>query len=208
MRIRRVVVGPMETNCYVVSDGAGTALVVDPGAEAERVERALGEDDLAAILLTHSHGDHIGAVDALMRRHPDAALYSGAADAPAVSDPELNLSAAFLAPVAGPPPTVLLRGGERIAVGRLAVDVLATPGHTPGGVSYLIGGHLFSGDLLFAGDVGRVDLPGGDWETLLRSIRERVLALPDEVVVHPGHGPETTVGRERRANPYVLGELT
>lgn len=207
MKIRRLVVGPIETNCYVISDEHGVVVAIDPGAEPQRIEAALSGDALAAVLLTHAHGDHVGAVGPLMRAHPEAKLYCGAADAPAVCDPELNLSAALLMPVSGPKPDVLLKGGERLQIGKLTFQVIATPGHTAGGVSYLVGDHLFSGDLLFAGDVGRCDLPGGDCEALLESIRGRVLALSDGVVVHPGHGPETTVGRERTTNPYVLGEL-
>jgi glyoxylase-like metal-dependent hydrolase (beta-lactamase superfamily II) len=204
--VGRLVVGPLQTNAYLLWEkGEDEAMVIDPGAEAENILLALESRNLSLgyILATHGHFDHIGAGRklqeetgapfALHRR--DLFLLEGAERQGALFGVEI-----------GPPPEVdiPLRGGEKIGVGGLLGKVLPTPGHTPGSVSYHLRERAFVGDLLFAGSVGRTDLEGGSQEALLNSLTTVILLLGDGTLVHPGHGPETTVGRERHTNPFLL----
>ncbi len=204
---RRLVLGPFQANCYLVrGPGASGAALIDPGAEPERIEAALAAWDLPleAILLTHAHLDHVGAVGALLERrsvplylHPDdLPLYRGAPQQAAA----FGLSAAPL-----PEPDRAFEHGDRVRVAGLDLEVRHAPGHSPGGVVLVADGQAFVGDCVFAGSIGRTDLPGGDPRTLLGSIREQILTLPEETVLHPGHGPETTVGREAASNPFLTG---
>ena len=194
-------VGPYEVNCTILSDG-GRAWVIDPGHEAGRIAAFLSERSLApaGILLTHGHFDHIGAVPGLQRLFPGLPVCVGAADEPMLTHP-MNQLAPDYPPI--PRPAGLVRP-EDFADRPDGLAVLATPGHTPGGVCYHFAAArlLLSGDTLFAGSVGRTDLPGGDAATLAASLR--LLAdLPGETVVVPGHGPETTIAHERRVNPFL-----
>jgi glyoxylase-like metal-dependent hydrolase (beta-lactamase superfamily II) len=201
-------VGPAQENCYLVRpDGGDRAIVVDPGDEPDRILGAIDALGVTveAILLTHTHFDHIGAVAPVAR----------ATGAP-VHCPELEVDALRdivvpwpgLGPYESWDPEETLAGGESLELAGLAIDVLSTPGHSVGHLTYSIPAEraLFSGDVLFAGSVGRVDLPGGDWPTLAASIRSLLDAHPDDTVVHPGHMGLTTLGRERATNPF-LAEL-
>jgi len=200
-------VGPVAANAYLVTDAAtGTTVVIDPGDEAPRLLAALAEAGQAPaeIWLTHAHFDHIGAVAGLreaypvpVRLHPaDAPLYDGA-----------EQQAAWFGMSVRPPGVVPidLADGERLTLGDHVFEVLHTPGHAPGHVAFYAAdaGVLFSGDALFRGSVGRTDLPLCDPAALERSLRERLLVLPDETRVLSGHGPETTIGLERRTNPFL-----
>ena len=200
-----VTVGPFQENTYVLRrTEAPDVIIIDPGDEAERLV-ALVEDHgwrPRAIVNTHAHLDHMGAVQGLKERygipfylHPDERSVLTAA-------PEHARLFGVREP-AVPAVDAPLHDGLVLAVAGLELTVIHTPGHTPGGVSLQVDGRLFAGDTLFYGSVGRTDLPGGDWETLMRSLRERILVLPDETLVHSGHGPDTTVGRERRHNPFL-----
>jgi glyoxylase-like metal-dependent hydrolase (beta-lactamase superfamily II) len=197
--------GPVGTNCYVVrADGeAKDAVVVDPGGDAAqlRLELARTGASCAAILLTHTHFDHLGAV-------ADLAEGTGA---PVYVSPDAK--GALASPLTPPGLTIRgyeqgldVAGGETLDVGGLSFEVLDVPGHAPGHLSYYVDGALFSGDVLFAGGVGRVDLPGGDWDTLLDSIRRLVERYPPDTVVYSGHGPATTLATELARNPF-LAEL-
>jgi hydroxyacylglutathione hydrolase len=203
--VDRYQLGPVGTNCYVVRAGrdAKDAVVVDPGGDAAqlRLDLARTGASCAAILLTHTHFDHVGAVADLAEGtgapvyvSPDA---KGALESP-LTPPGLTIR--------GYERALDIAGGETLDVGGLSFEVLDVPGHAPGHLSYYVDGALFSGDVLFAGGVGRVDLPGGDWDTLLDSIRRLAERYPPETVVYSGHGPATTLATELAGNPF-LAEL-
>jgi hydroxyacylglutathione hydrolase len=204
MTARCFTVGPLQENCWIVH-GDGSAVVVDPGEEAPRLIAALDELNLTvdAILLTHTHFDHVGAV-APLARHTGAPVYCPKLEVPVLAD--IN---SYVFPGYGPFESYdadeQVAGGEQLQLAGLEIDVIFTPGHSPGHVSFSIPDHelLLSGDVLFAGSVGRTDLPGGDHATLLRSIATLIDALPDETRVLPGHMGATTLGRERATNPFL-----
>lgn len=204
--IQHFTVTELEENCYVVWDEQSRdCVVIDPGGEVERIERFLGDQKLAPALIlnTHGHIDHIGG-NAQLRRATGARIGVHAEDAPMLSS-RLLCGADWLGwSFEEHLPDFLLLEGSNITSGSLVFEVAHTPGHSPGSVSLYLAdaGHVFSGDLVFRGGVGRWDLPGGDQAVLMKSIREQFLSLPDAVHVHPGHGPATTVGLERRTNPY------
>lgn len=205
MRVDRVRVGPLDVNCWVVgADSDSPVVVVDPGDDAGLVFDALGDSAVSAVVLTHGHFDHLGAVRELIAA-TGAPLMVHAADAPKITSSAENGGAVFGVTATAPAPDRVLEDDDLIAAGTLTLRVIHTPGHTQGCVCLLAEEgeerHLFSGDTLFAGSVGRTDLPGGDGRTLLRSIA-RLAVLDDSTVVHPGHGPDTTIGRERRVNPF------
>ena len=197
MQRMTIQVGSFEVNCTILSD-AGKAYVVDPGHEAERIIALLEEKGLepAAILLTHAHFDHIGAVNGLQRRWPGLPVYVHPADVAAFTHP-LNRMEPFY-------PAVEKPENVRDAREFTLAEVIETPGHTPGGVCYRFkeDGLLLSGDTLFAGSVGRTDFPGGSMPTLMESLR-KLTALPDDTLVIPGHGMQTTIGAEKAANPFL-----
>lgn len=207
MQIRRLTLGPLQSNCYVTAGSeADEAVVIDPGAEPETIASALEEWGArpAALLLTHAHLDHIGAVSALKKRF-DAPIYLHPADRPLYDRASEQAAAFGLSVEPPPPPDHRLEGGESLHVAGLDLEVRLAPGHSPGGVIFVAAGAAFVGDCVFAGSIGRTDLPGGDLATLLRSIHEQILTLPDDTVLYSGHGPETTVGREAATNPFLTG---
>lgn len=188
-------VGALEANAHILFAPAGKdALVIDPGAEPDRIRAALDGRRLAGILLTHGHADHIGAVSAL--RGPDTPVYIHAMDAEMLTNPALSLSSMFGLPPSQGAADVLMEAGP-ITIAGLSLEVIHTPGHTPGGACFRCGDDLFTGDTLFKQGYGRTDFPGGDVRQLARSIRD-LLALDAHVRVHPGHGDSTTIGAERR----------
>lgn len=199
-------VSPIGTNCYVVrGPGADDAVAVDPGGEAPRILLTLEEMGArcTAILITHGHWDHLGAVAELAdatgaRVHMARAERTLLERVETISPAELGLRSYS--------PEVLLEGGEKLELAGIAFEVVRIPGHSPAHLAYAANGCLFSGDLLFAGGVGRTDLPGGDWETLLESIGALLDRFPPETIVYSGHGPATTLGREAAQNPF-LAEL-
>lgn len=201
MSTQRLTLGPLDTNCWLVDDGAGgPVLVVDPAAEAARILEALGSRLVAAVALTHGHFDHLGAVREVIDS-TGAPLVVHADDAASITTSTGNGGALFGFPETAPGADRTVRDGDVITVGDLGFKVIHTPGHTPGSMCLFGGGTLLSGDTLFAGSVGRTDFPGGDMAAMRRSIA-RLASLPDDTRVCPGHGPETTIGRERRVNPF------
>lgn len=206
VEVARLVLGALDTNCWIVSDGAGGPLVViDPGSDAPRVIDAIDGRPVAAVVLTHGHFDHLGAVGAVVQA-TGAPLLVHADDAVVITDAVANGGAEFGFHDVAPKADRLLADGDRIEAGALTLSVWATPGHTPGSISLLAAAsegpeHLFAGDTLFAGSVGRTDFPRGDARTLRSSIA-LLASLPPTTVVHPGHGPDTTIGHESRANYF------
>jgi len=201
MRVRRLVLGPLDTNCWLVDDGeSGDLIVIDPAAEGATITREIGTDTVGAIVLTHGHFDHLEAVrDLVTTTH--APLLVHTADAGKIQTAEGTGGRLFGFDASAPAADRLLEEGDEVIVGSVSLSVLHTPGHTPGSICLLCPGHLFSGDTLFAGSIGRTDFAGGDMRSMRRSIA-RLSSLDDDVRVHPGHGPDTTIGRERRVNPY------
>ncbi len=207
MILEKLTVGTFQENCYILGDEAsGSGVLVDPGDEAVRIALAVEKTglEIEKILLTHAHIDHVGAVTALVEEYGCPVL------AHRESEPmleQLPTQALMMGLRFGKVPKLdgYIEDEEEIEVGDLRLRALYTPGHAPGHLAFYLQseGVLLSGDVLFAGSVGRTDLPGGDAGLLMRSIRERLLVLPDETVVYPGHGPQTTIGNERAYNPFL-----
>ncbi|MHB9003622.1 MAG: MBL fold metallo-hydrolase [Coriobacteriia bacterium] len=202
MRIQRLVLGELETNCWIVSDDSGgPAIVVDPAGEPEVLLEALAGRRIACVVLTHCHFDHLAAAKEVLAA-TSAPLAAHDDDADFVTDVVGTGGVLFGFDAVAPGVDRRLRAGDHLEAGEITLRVLHTPGHTPGGICLLGDGHLFSGDTLFAGSVGRTDFPRGDARALAASIATQLAPLADEIAVHPGHGPETTIGRERRVNPF------
>ena len=211
MILEKLTVGPFQENCYIVGDEAtGTGVLFDPGDEATRIALAVEQThlEISKIIITHAHIDHVGAVTALVDEYACPVLMHREAE-PMLR--QLPGQALMMGVRFGKVPNVdgYIEDEELVRVGDLSFTALYTPGHAPGHLAFYSAaeGVVISGDALFAGSVGRVDLPGGSMEVLMRSINERLLTLPDETVVLSGHGPETTIGEERARNPFLAGGL-
>lgn len=211
MILETITVGPFQENCYVVGDEqTGVGVLVDPGDEAMRIALLVERTglEIEKILLTHTHIDHVGAVTALVKEY-SCPVYLHREAEPMLAG--LPSQAIMMGMRFGEVPDVdgYIEDGEAISVGDLELRALYTPGHAPGHLAFHAPdeGLVIAGDALFAGSVGRVDLPGGDMRTLLESIEGKLLTLPDETRVLPGHGPETTIGQERAFNPFLQGDV-
>jgi glyoxylase-like metal-dependent hydrolase (beta-lactamase superfamily II) len=207
MQIETIVVGPFQVNCYLVwNKGDNSGVIIDPGDEDELILERVKKLGIIpkAILLTHGHADHIAAVSAI-KENLNVPLYVGEGDEPLLDSPTKNISAMLGFQIKCPPPDRKLRDGDVISFGALEFTIFSTPGHTPGSVSYFAENGLFCGDALFQGSIGRTDLPGGDYDQLISSIEKSILSLPDDIICYPGHGPSTTVGEEKKSNPFLIG---
>ena len=205
LNIKRLSLGPLGTNCYILYNGED-ALIVDPGGDAKQIISFLDQQNVKplCILLTHAHFDHIGGVEEL-RNHYNIDVYLHENEQEWLSNPELNRSLFFTGEgFAIKGPDHLLRPGK-IELGSFEFEIIHTPGHSPGSVSFIFKDDQFivSGDVLFQNGVGRSDLPGGNFTQLESTIREKLYKLPDEYVVLPGHGETTTIGYEKETNPFV-----
>ena len=208
LNLEAFTLGPWQTNCYVLWVGDGPdCWVVDAGFEPQpMIERIAGRGlRPTRLLLTHGHLDHIAGLAALKQRWPDALIAIHPAEREFLTDPRLNLSTMLPEPVVAPPADLTLDHGQVLALDGVNITVLHTPGHSPGGVVFHQPQRRLAlvGDTLFAGSIGRTDFPTADGPTLLRSIREQLLSLPDETRLYPGHGPDSTIGSERRGNPFL-----
>jgi glyoxylase-like metal-dependent hydrolase (beta-lactamase superfamily II) len=201
MILKTLTVGSLATNCYIIGcEKTHAGAIIDPGGEASRIisEASAGSLEIQYIINTHVHIDHIQANEEL-RKTFSCPLCVHEKDDSSYGNPDLNLSAPVLcSPLTFPSADRKLRERDEIKVGELSLSILHTPGHTPGSISIIVERDVFTGDALFAGGIGRTDLPGGDHDLLMQSIKEKLLTLPDDFLIHPGHGPSSTIGTEKK----------
>ncbi len=210
LKLELILSQPFAENTYIAHlDGREDCIIVDPGMEPDAIVEYVNDQSLApaAILNTHGHADHIAGNAAMKQTWPDCPLVIGTGDAPKLTDADLNLSAAYGIPVTSPAADVLLDEGDTYEAAGLRLEVATIPGHSAGHIVFIWKAQqpyvVFGGDVLFQGSIGRTDFPDGDFEQLARGIHEKLFTLPDDTIVLPGHGPATTVGQEKRSNPFV-----
>ncbi|MDW7651740.1 MAG: MBL fold metallo-hydrolase [Bacillota bacterium] len=204
MLVKQIEVGSFAANCYLVAcDETREGIIIDPGAQAKQILKMVEDANVTVkyIINTHGHVDHVGANEDV-RSALGVPLLIHEADSEMCKKPHASL-AAFVGKMKLAEPDRLLTGGDKLTVGTLTVEVIETPGHTLGGITLLVGGALFTGDTLFAGSIGRTDLPGGSFDVIIQSIKEKLLTFPDDTVVYPGHGPQSTIGEEKKYNPFL-----
>jgi glyoxylase-like metal-dependent hydrolase (beta-lactamase superfamily II) len=203
--IKEMAVGPIMANCFIVGcEDTLQAAVIDPGDEPDRILLSLAESRLTAkyIINTHGHFDHVGS-NRRMKEATGAELMIHPYDAPMLGQLTSAASSFGLSAENSPNADREIVDGDVISVGKIDLEVIHTPGHSPGGISLYTNGHVFVGDTLFAGSIGRTDFPGGDYNTLISSVQKRLFPLGDDTRVYCGHGPQTTIGREKKFNPFV-----
>ena len=213
MNLKMLTVGSVSTNCYVVwCSNTGEAVVIDPGfdreGEGERVLGVLKENRLKVkfIVDTHGHSDHIRG-NGVVKNATGAPILIHKADANMLSQVGRNPLASFGSLEVSPAADGFLEDADVLRFGKVALQVLHTPGHSPGSISLVGENCVFTGDTLFAGSIGRVDLPGGSGKAIMQSLREKLAALPERIIVYPGHGPKSTIGEEKRSNPFLRGNF-
>jgi hydroxyacylglutathione hydrolase len=206
MKIYRVVVGPIQENCYIIkNEDTQEGIIVDPGDEGLKIMKVVkdaGIKKVTAIFITHGHGDHISALDEV-KKMTGAKVYMSREDAPMLHVWNSSLSFSLDRDKTFDPPDIYFEDGQTVTEAGMTFRVAATPGHTRGGVCLIGDGVVFCGDTIFLESIGRTDLPGGSYDDILNSIKNKLLTLPDDYKLLPGHGPDTTVGWERRRNPFL-----
>ncbi len=205
MIVKKLEVGPIMANCYILGcEKTKEAVVIDPGDDSDKILMLLSDKKLKVkyIINTHGHFDHVGA-NKKMKEVTGASIMIHAEDEPMLSQLDRAAASFGLSAENSPGADQNLKDGDEVTFGEITLKVIHTPGHSRGGVALYTTGYLFVGDTLFAGSIGRTDLPGGDYNTLISSIKEKLFVLPDETVVYTGHGPETTLSREKRSNPFL-----
>ncbi|WP_297038222.1 MBL fold metallo-hydrolase [uncultured Dialister sp.] len=212
MKIMYMVLGPFMTNTYILyNEETMEGLVVDPSFSPEQYIKAIKEKKihLTSIFLTHAHVDHMAGMNELRKAFPEARMYMDKRDRPFLRDPERNLSYMFPTPTLVDDADVWVKDGDEIETSGYTFQVIDTSGHTPGGISFYLKkeGIVFTGDSLFQGSIGRTDFPGGSMKELTGSIRKNLFTLPDSTVVLSGHGEQTTIGQEKRTNPFLTGGI-
>ncbi|CAN2039702.1 hydroxyacylglutathione hydrolase [Candidatus Magnetomoraceae bacterium gMMP-15] len=204
MIIKEMAVGPIMANCFILGcEKTKQAVVIDPGDETDRILKSLAEDELTVkyIINTHGHFDHTGGNNKL-KKATNASILIHAQDAPMLSKIEASAASWGMQAENSPQPDKTIEEGDEIAFGEITLKVLHTPGHSPGGISLYTDKSVFVGDTLFSGSIGRTDLPGGNYDTLISSVKNKLFTLDDDVTVYSGHGPASTIGRERQYNPF------
>ena len=205
MIIKKLEVGPIMANCFILGcESTKEAVVIDPGDDADRIltELAKSELNVKYLINTHGHFDHVGA-NKRMKEVTGAQLAIHPDDEPMLNELSHSASMFGLSADNSPPADILLKDGDEISFGEMTLKVIHTPGHSKGGICLYTEGHLFAGDTLFAGSIGRTDLPGGDYDTLILNIKQKLLVFDDKTIVYTGHGPETSIGNEKRMNPFL-----
>ncbi len=205
MIIKTLTVGPIMANCFILGcENTKSAVVIDPGDEADKILMALAESQLTVkyIINTHGHFDHVGA-NKKIKKVTGAEILIHAADADMLEQISMASQAFGMSVENSPPADRTIGEGDQITFGDITLNVIHTPGHSPGGIALSADGVVFVGDSLFYGSIGRTDFPGGDYNTLISSIKNKLFPLGDEVVVYTGHGPETSIGQEKRMNPFL-----
>jgi hydroxyacylglutathione hydrolase len=209
MMLEILTVGELETNCYILGDEkTKQGVVIDPGGDFEIIEAHLKKLKLEVkyIILTHGHVDHIGALSQL-KKVTKAEILIHSKDSAMLYDPNQNLSIFSGDKIIGSKADRLLEEGHIIQCGEIKLEVLHTPGHTAGGISLLTNKMIFTGDALFCGSIGRTDFPGSSHQVLISSIKDKLLSKDDDFIIYPGHGPSSTIGQERRSNPFLSGDF-
>lgn len=200
--LHRFIVGPLEVNCYLLADSVtGKSCLIDPGADPDNIKKFLAKNNFKPefIINTHGHGDHIAANGSF-----GIPIYIHDLDRDFLTDPDMNLSRMFIFSVVSPKASRLLKDGDVVELGSTRLDIIHTPGHTPGSISIKAANIIFTGDALFAGSIGRTDFSYGDQNLLMNSIEKKLMVFDDDTIIYPGHGERSTIGEERRNNPFLV----